>query len=145
MTVQWNLICCRSQLIKILAELTANIGGLEDATACAKVNNLLNHFSKALIFQSLYLCNLIVKTLINKSSHCNVRLITECIWETDYRMCLRDWLQNMFERLITECVWETDWLYYRMCLRDLLTILQNVFERLIDYITECVWETYWQY
>ena len=32
-----------------------------------------------------------------------------------------------------------------MCLRDWLTISQNVFERLIDYITECVWETDWLY
>ena len=75
------------------------------------------------------------------------RLLTEYVWETDCRMCLRDWLtilQNVFERLIdyiTECVWETDWLNNRMCLRNLLTILTNVFERLIDYITECVWET----
>ena len=68
-----------------------------------------------------------------------------------------DWLQNVFERLITECVWETDWLYCRLCLRDWSTILTNVFERLndfiktnvferlINYITECVWETDWQY
>ena len=54
-------------------------------------------------------------------------------------MCLRDWLT------ILQNVFERLIDYITECVWDKLTILQNVFERLIDYITECVWETDRQY